>query len=1322
MALTDITLTLPAGVTAAAPPVKELDTANRPTGRYRFAIVADRPGTHTVKTAVAGADGQPIERQASALWTFAATDRVGLTVTPASHPVTTAAAAGVQAMVTVTAVGGAAVTDLTAADLVLTSAPAGVQIQPGSFQNHGDGAYSYVVYAAKAGSYTLTAAHGSVSATAAVTFVTPGPTSDATVTWAITPETVQLPNTATARLTVKDDFQNPVTGLTAADIAVGQIPAGVTVTGPVEQTGADGPTGVYVYTLSATAPGRHAVTATLKDAAGGDLTVSDDVEFVFGDLGAVTLALSAVTHPVGAEAAAGVTATVTVTNNQGTPVDNLTAADLAVASAPAGVGVKTGSFANLGGGDYSVLVYATVAGDYTLTASVRGLQDEAAIGFTAGPANAGQTGWTITPDQVTAPGQAVGALTVRDQFGNPVAGLTAADIAVAANPAAPALAIAAQGESAAEPGLYTFALSSSTADVYDVEARVASVVKTARVVFGPGGVDAAASSVTAAPASQRAGQAVEVTVTVRDAHGNPIRDLEAADFTVRAAPSAADSPSPAVQGASFLDRGAGVYTFALTSKAADRFEVVATVKGTALTDRPTVDFTAAGVCVANCETTDPARRTRVVMEANDQPNDGQAKDTARVYVFDTYGNPASGATATAVRSDAALTPERQQITTAADGTGLFEWTSTAVGTFTATVEIDGLAGFDGAVLNQIRFVTTGVSASQSELTVTAPAGLTAPLAAGQSYAAAVTVRDAQRQPLAGVAVSFETSDPAAQLSEPFCLSGADGVCSVTVSSRLAGTYQLTATVPVGGAKQAVAGSPADLGFTAGPVCVTGCTPVDPSHVTGVRVLKNGQPADGQSADEAVVSSYDSFGNPVAATVWSTTPGPGLTATPAVGVTDADGQALISYTSLVSGAHQAVVAIAGEAAPTSPITLAFAAGAAAGVTLTVTPTTPVLVGESFRLTATAADRGGAAVAGVAVDFTAEAPAEFANGNTSCVTDGYGSCSVEVTSKLAGTYEVGGAYAGGALDGAPRQVVFRPDQVCVTGCTPVDPTHVTQVRLIKNGANFNGADRDVAEVVAFDRFGNPAPGAAVTSATADPALSVQPDIRPTGADGTTTIWYTSMAEGAHTATVAVDGEAPAGSPLTLLFGAGTGDPARSVFAIAPKTAGLTAPLTAGAGADNTYVVTATVKDVAGAPAAGDTVTFAVSPAGPVWAGGRLACQTDAAGVCAVELHSTKAGSFTLAAQLPAGLIGSAQPVAWAADAVCGAGCTPEPGVTDITRVEVEVDGQTADGATLDIARVFAFDRWGNPAPNALVTSVPAAGADGLRVQQGIVPTDP
>jgi len=64
-------------------------------------------------------------------------------------------------------------------------------------------------------------------------------------------------------------------------------------------------------------------------------------------------------------------------------------------------------------------------------------------------------------------------------------------------------------------------------------------------------------------------------------------------------------------------------------------------------------------------------------------------------------------------------------------------------------------------------------------------------------------------------------------------------------------------------------------------------------------------------------------------------------------------------------------------------------------------------------------------------------------------------------------------------------------------------------------------------------------------------------------------------------------------------------------------------------------------------------------------------------------------------------SPQPVEFTADTVCVVDCTPVD-FTHVTRVEVVADGAEANGEALDVALAYAYDRFGNPVKDAIVTS--------------------
>jgi hypothetical protein len=947
----------------------------------------------------------------------------------------------------------------------------------------------------------------------------------------------------------------------------------------------------------------------------------------------------------------------------------------------------------------------------------------------AGDASGQRSSFVITPGTQTVGATVSAVLTVRDQSGNPISSLKASDIVLD-----PAGATVQSGPVERAAGEYEYVLTATVAKSYQVSVQVGSMTLSAEVRFLADLVDPNRSDLTVAPASQTVGQNVAVTVTAKDANDNPVSDLSAADFAIAGRSQTATAGD--LVGGGFINNQDGSYSFDLTSRLAGRFLVQAKVQDVLLTRQPEVVFVAGGVCVANCAPDQPDHVTRVEMTVNDQLADGSSPDRAAVLAFDTYGNPVAGAEIRAVASASGqLSPQVNTALTDQSGRAELAWTSFQQGVYTAAVTVAGLRP-DSGILNQIRFTQTQPEASRSDLVVT-PIG---PIEVGQSYVARVTARDAQGTPLQDITVSFKADsvsstepDPKAELSDATCLTGADGSCAVAVTSRVAGRYQVSATVPVAGQATPVPGSPADIAFNPGPPCVQNCQQSDPERVTQVRVTRNGQVPDGTTADEATVWVRDTYGNAVsgASVVTSTADSELILLTPNA-LTGPDGTVVLRYASLRQGIHLADVRVSGQEPTGAPVSLLFTAdrGDPSRSRLVVSPAGPLAAGAVYTITAQVYDAVGInPVNNVMVDFSAAPEVSFIDGTTSCVTAGQGgpagSCSVQVTAQRAGSYLVSAvmAGAGGAatqLGNSPVQVEFTAASICLTDCEPDDPTHLTRVELVRNGSKPDGQARDIVRVWAFDRFGNPVPGLPVGSSTTDSALTVQPSetIGQTGADGSSTVWYTSTVAGYHLADVLVGGQTPPGSPIKLGFGAGLGDPNRSSFSVDPA-----GPLAVGGGSDSTYTVTATVLDVFGDPVTGEVVTFAVNPAGPLFANGEFSCTTQD-GTCQVALSSTVSGTYSIAGTLARGPLGLTQSRAWRADQACSeaAGCLPvDPALpaAQRTQVEVTLNHQPADGSTPDIATVRVFDRWGNPVPGALISST--AQDQALRVLPGIPGTD-
>ncbi|MDR0849087.1 MAG: Ig-like domain-containing protein, partial [Propionibacteriaceae bacterium] len=890
-------------------------------------------------------------------------------------------------------------------------------------------------------------------------------------------------------------------------------------------------------------------------------------------------------------------------------------------------------------------------------------------------------------------------------------------------------------------GVYTNELS-ATVEVASVATEISNSPQS--LTFTPGPINPGTSTLSANPLTQTSGSPITATVTVKDEWDNVWTGLTATDIVLSAVSGTAGVPDSSLEITNFTEVGNGVYTYTVTSKLVGSFTLSATVQTVPLNQHPVVTFTAGGVCVSNCTPVDPTHITRVVMTLNDQLADGTATDTARAYAYDQYGNAVESARVIVTdKSTGALagkiTPTTSTVTTGPDGTVDLSWTSATAGSFTAESTIDDLKPSVGGVLSGdsgIRFTNGSADPAKSTLVVT-PAG---PIVAGESYTAVVTILDSTDNAVADEVVSFTTNSPDAAVSAPTCTTNSSGQCQVTFTSKLAGTYELSAKVPVAGTQTNISGSPASREFIAGEVCVTNCTPVNPANVTRVVVTKNGAEANGTDTDEATVYAYDRFGNAVAnAAVLTTTTDSTLDIVTPTATTLGNGTAILSYTSSTAGTKPASVTVDTKTPQGSPVSLTFGAGVGdpGHSTLSISPTVPQVVESFFTLTAHVADATDNAVEGTLVTFSTDALATL--NPTTCTTGPSGDCTVTVTSLKVGTYAIHATIPD--LGGTPTEILnspvsatFTAGEVCTKadGCTPDTGEPATRVEILTNGVANDGIEHDIVRVFAYDKHGNAVPGASVVSTPAAGVteLIVQTSITPTGPDGTTTIWYASLTAGAYPADVRVDNKTPQGSPVTLAFGSGLGEPANSTFVVSPN-----GPITVGEGAANTYTATATVHDVFDAPAAGVVVTFDITPsAGPEWAGGVASCSTGPTGTCSALVHSTKSGTYTITASLTNGAIRTGTStvlnpvygvsVAWKADDVCSAaeGCTPVDPTTPPelrTRIEVTLDNQLADGNAYDEVTVYAFDQWGNAVPQALVTSSPTEST--LHVQTGIPGTD-
>src|SRR5690606_30902337 len=117
-----------------------------------------------------------------------------------------------------------------------------------------------------------------------------------------------------------------------------------------------------------------------------------------------------------------------------------------------------------------------------------------------------------------------------------------------------------------------------------------------------------------------------------------------------------------------------------------------------------------------------------------------------------------------------------------------------------------------------------------------------------AYTATVSVVNQDDDPVPGIEVQF-TVPTELTASETECTTGADGTCSITLTSTVAGTYEVTAST---GDDQI--GDPVPLEFVAGPASVaTSTIEADPTTITA-----------GGETSTVTVRLFDANGNPLPA--------------------------------------------------------------------------------------------------------------------------------------------------------------------------------------------------------------------------------------------------------------------------------------------------------------------------------------------------------------------------------------------------------------------------------------------------------------------------
>src|SRR5712691_7422356 len=581
---------------------------------------------------------------------------------------------------------------------------------------------------------------------------------------------------ATVTVTVNDQFGNPVSGATVT-LAVAPT-TGNTLTQPAGPTPASGQ---ITGTLSSTRAETKTVTATVN----GETIVTETATVTVNAGPAATIALSAGNNQtITAGTAVPVAPSVIVTDASGNPVSGVAVA-FAVATGGGTVN-PTAPVTTTAGGLAAVTSWTlgTSAGVNTLTATASGLTGSPVTFTATGTAgNAGSiavnagNGQTATVNTAVATAPSV---VVRDANGNPVSGVSVTFAAAAGSGSITGATQTTGASGIATVGSWTLGTAAGANTLTATSPGLNGSPVTFTATGTAGAPSAGQSLVSAAPGTITASSGTStstITVTVRDQFMNPV---SGATVTLAAAPTAGNTLTQPVG----TTPASGQITGTLSSTAAGAKTVTATVNGTlAVTPTATVTVTAAA-----------ASAIAVSAGNNQTATAGTAVTTPpAVIVRDAFNNPVAGVAVTfAVASGGGSVTPTTPVTTGANGiAAVTSWTLGATaGPNTLTATSGTLSG------SPVTFTATGTAGAAGSIALNAGNGPSATVGTAVAVDPSVIVRDANSNPVAGVAVTFAVASGGGTVAPTTPVTtGANGIATVTswTLGTTVGPNTLTAT-------------------------------------------------------------------------------------------------------------------------------------------------------------------------------------------------------------------------------------------------------------------------------------------------------------------------------------------------------------------------------------------------------------------------------------------------------------------------------------------------------------------------------------------------
>lgn len=750
--------------------------------------------------------------------------------------------------------------------------------------------------------------------------------------------------TSTVTITLKDFFNNPVSGQTPTFFA--------TDSGTSNNYGICSVTnasGISTCSLSSLA----AETKTLSI---GTPVVKADGSVVF-TAGAAVAANSTITGTTSVLANGVATSTITITLKD---LNNNRVAGQTPTFSATNTGTDNNygacSVTNASGVSTCTLASAT-AETKTLSIVTPVSKADGTVIFTAGVAVAANSTITGTTS-VVANGLATSTVTItlKDVSNNPVAGQTptfsATDTGATNNYGACSVSNAS--------GVATCTLASNKAETKILSIATPVVKADGSVVFTAGAVVAANSTITGTTSVVADGVATStVTVTLNDASNNPVAG-QTPTF------AATDTGATNAYGSCSVTNTSGVATCSLSSLSAETKNL--SIATPVVKADGTVVFTAGAAVAANSTI---AGTSPVV--AN-----GVATSTVTINLKDINNNNVSGVTPafSATDTGSSNTYGSCSVTNAS---GVATCTLASNNSETKTLSIaTPVVKADGTVV----FTADAAVAANSTITGTSPV-----LANGVATSAVtITLKDINNNNISGVIPTFSATDTGSTNNYGSCsVTNASGVATCTLASNNAETKTLSIATPVSKTDGSVV-------FTAGAAVAANST------ITGTGPVV----ANGVATSTVTITLKDTSNNPVSGQTptFSATDSGGTNNYGSCSVTDASGIATCSLDSLVSETKTLSI--------TTPVvkadgTVVFTAGAAVAANSTITGAGSVLANgvATSTVTITLKDTNNNNVAGVTPTFSATDSGTTNNYGSCSVTNASGVATCTLTSLIAET---------------------------------------------------------------------------------------------------------------------------------------------------------------------------------------------------------------------------------------------------------------------------------------------------------------------------------